>query len=251
MNVPPDAAEVDLKKMLVLDIKKAFLLGEVERDIFIELPKEDAMSKTGKYVGKLFKTMYGTRDAPRGFQDFLGRVLGRIGFKACRTSPCIYYSMEFDMKIVAHVDDLLINGRRKDLGWVKLELEKEIEVTREFLGNRASDKQEVRFLGRFIRVTKDGYEIEGDVKVLRKLLEEWYMDEAKGVATSGVKAEARGDEEDEQMQLSEKDHRRFRRAAAQCNYLGLDRADVAYAAKEKSRGGFPPRPAMMWLLRNV
>ena len=71
-----------------------------------------------------------------GVQEFLGRVLGKLGFNSCKTSPCIYYNIEFDMKIVAHVDDLLINGRRKDLEWVKAELEEEVEATSDLLSNR-------------------------------------------------------------------------------------------------------------------
>ena len=52
------------------------------------------------------------------------------------------------MKIVAHVDDLLVNGRRENLEWVKKELEKEMEVTGDFLSMRKGDEREVRYLGR-------------------------------------------------------------------------------------------------------
>ena len=39
------------KKVMVLDVKRAFLYGNIEEDIFIELPPEDLLSQYG-YVGK-------------------------------------------------------------------------------------------------------------------------------------------------------------------------------------------------------
>ena len=64
---------------MVLDIKRAFLYGDIERDVYIELPPEDPKSG-GNIVGRLLRTMYGTRDAPQGFQKFMHRILGRLGF---------------------------------------------------------------------------------------------------------------------------------------------------------------------------
>ena len=52
-------------KIMILDVKGAFLYGDAKRDIYIELPPEDNHSYTGNYLGKLIKAMYGTRDAPQ------------------------------------------------------------------------------------------------------------------------------------------------------------------------------------------
>ena len=49
------------RKLMVLDIKRAFLHGLVTRTIYVELLEEE--SEGGKYVGRLVKTLYGTRDA--------------------------------------------------------------------------------------------------------------------------------------------------------------------------------------------
>ena len=68
---------------------------------------------------------------------------------------------------------------------------------------------------------------------MKKLLDEWDMEGARGVGTAGVKMEVKADED--AKRLGERDHAKFRRAAAQCNYIGLDRVDVAFAAKEISR----------------
>ena len=56
-------------KLMILDVKGAFLYGEAKREIYIQLPIEDRMSHTGRYLGKLNKAMYGTRDAPQIWQE--------------------------------------------------------------------------------------------------------------------------------------------------------------------------------------
>ena len=56
------------QKIKIIDIKKAFLHGEMRRNVYIELPPEDEKSCDGRYVGKLKKAMYGTRDAPAEWQ---------------------------------------------------------------------------------------------------------------------------------------------------------------------------------------
>jgi len=54
-------------RIMVLDVKRAFLYGYIEEEIFIELPPEDPMYGKG-YLGKLVKAMYGTRAAPQVWQ---------------------------------------------------------------------------------------------------------------------------------------------------------------------------------------
>ena len=62
--------------MTVLDVKRAFLHGVAPRAIYVELPGEQ--SENGKYVGRLSKTLYGTRDAPvawfRAVQEDMGTM---------------------------------------------------------------------------------------------------------------------------------------------------------------------------------
>ena len=124
---------------MVIDIKRAFLHGFVKRHIFIELPSEDPRSADKGLVGKLVKTMYGTRDAPKAFQEFCESLLGKLGFHACKGTPCVYFNPERDMKIVAHVDEFLCCGERNDLAWLRAALEKKIEIKAEVLGTRTGE----------------------------------------------------------------------------------------------------------------
>ena len=224
------------KKLMVLDVKRAFLHGVITRDVFIELPDEDPMKKHGM-VGKLKKTMYGTRDAPQAFQNFLKHLLEDLGFCSCKSTPCVYVHDKFGLKIVAHVDDFLCSGEREDLEWLRRRVEETVEVTGDVLGIDAGEVRELKHLGRTLRLTNNGIEVEGDTKVMKSMLEEWDMVNASGVNTPGVRDEASNVEaiNEEANKVSKEEHVKYRRGAAKCNYIGLDRADVCFAAKEVSR----------------
>ena len=67
---------------MILDIKKAFLYGDIEDKIYINLPAEDPMADKG-YVGFLLKAMYGTRGAPLAWQKLVTATLEDLGFISC------------------------------------------------------------------------------------------------------------------------------------------------------------------------
>ena len=55
------------RRLAIFDVKRAFVHGLMEEEIYIELPDEDDMKQKG-FIGKLKKAMYGTRSAPRMWQ---------------------------------------------------------------------------------------------------------------------------------------------------------------------------------------
>ena len=68
-------------QVMLLDVKKAFLYGNIKRRVYIELPSEDPWREDGRMVGMLQKAMYGLRDAPQVWQEEVRRLLGKLGFK--------------------------------------------------------------------------------------------------------------------------------------------------------------------------
>ena len=78
---------VGADKTLVVDGARRLLrfsLRKGAREIYIELPAEDPLAAEGKYVGRLKKALYGTRDAPQLWQKELGSTLKDLGFKDSR-----------------------------------------------------------------------------------------------------------------------------------------------------------------------
>ena len=83
------------RKLMVLDIKRAFLHGLVTRTIYVELPDEE--SEGGKYVGRLVKTLYGTRDAPVAWQRVVKNDMARLGFEECKVTSGVYIHRDRDL----------------------------------------------------------------------------------------------------------------------------------------------------------
>ena len=64
---------------MTLDFSKAFLYGDMEREVYIELPDEDPRKLLGM-VGRLLKSMCGLRDAPQIWQKVVKKMLEERGF---------------------------------------------------------------------------------------------------------------------------------------------------------------------------
>ena len=219
-------------KMMIMDVKRAFLYGKVRRPIFIRLPAEDPMSKVPNMVGRLEKAMYGTRDAPALWQAEVRSQMEALGFEVSPAYPCVYFHRKKNVRIVAHVDDFLCLGPRAGLEWVYSQLQREFELTREILGDAVDELREAHFLGRTLRWTARGIEWEGDSKHSQILIEEWGSLGMRAVVSPVTKEDLRRPNREE---LSNEESRRYRRAAARLNYMSLDRADLGFAAKEASR----------------
>jgi len=224
-------------KLMVLDVKRAFLYGEIEEEIFIDLPNEDKMKQAG-YVGRLRKAMYGTRSAPQVWQKLVSSVMSKLGFVACRVSPCVFYHKERDLRVVTHVDDFLVGGEKGELKWFQKEIKKEFDIKAAILGDEYDEQKEVQFLGRRLTWTRGGIRYEADPKHVETLLREWDMKDAKAVSTPGVNEDKY--KQDDEKELSKTEGTRYRRAVARINYLALDRPDIGFASKELSRSMSKP-----------
>ena len=153
------------------------------------MPEEDERKISGDVVGRLRKALYGTQDAPVLWQRLVRRIMLDHGFEASRTTACVYYNRKTGVKAVAHVDDFLLTGGREPLEQLRKELQEGFEVDGDIVGPADDEVRSASFLGRSVRWTDAGLEIEGDQKVIRSLLEENEMQDCAGVEIPGVKAE--------------------------------------------------------------
>ena len=69
-------------KLMVMDVKCAFLYGKMKRNIYIELPTQDERYGDKNLVGKLVKAMYGTRDAPQIWEDLVQETMASLGMQS-------------------------------------------------------------------------------------------------------------------------------------------------------------------------
>ena len=179
---------------------------------------------------------------PHVWQKAVKKVMSRLGFEMNPIHPCVYYHPGKDILVVTHVDDFLCSGNRSDLRWLSHELNKEFEIKGEMVGSRSGEVMETQFLGRTIKLTEEGYEYKSNDKHVKILLEEWDMGDSRALSCPGSSAEKPDKEgkKEEERDLDAKESTIYRRAAARINYMSLDRADLAYASKEASRGMAKP-----------
>ena len=228
------------RHLMALDFEKAFLNSDIEREVCIVLPQEDSRGEGGRRVGLLRKAMYGLREAPMLWQKVVRRLMGELGFKACTTIPCMYYHPGRDLVVVAHVDDFLVCGSRKELITLRTEIKDCYDCDGDILGDDSDDQSEITFLGRRLVWTSDGIEWLGDCKLVQGFLERAGFDEARpgaSVETPGVKH----DKDPEALLMDDAASTRHRGLVALLNYIAQDRADLSFAAKELSQSMARPR----------
>ena len=109
--------------MRQLDIKSAFLHGDLEHPVYMAIPQgssiNPALRKT--HVYKLFHSLYGLKVAPKRWFEKFRAVLLKLGFKPLVFKPCIYkwkYTNKNNVSkqviLIVYVDDILLIGDSND-----------------------------------------------------------------------------------------------------------------------------------------
>ncbi len=111
---------------MVLDAKRAFHHGIATRLIHVEVPPEE--SEHGKCVGRLKKTLYGTRDAPVAWLRAVRLDMKAMGFLECKVTTGVFVHPVRDIRVVTHVDDFLVAGEREDLRRLHDEMAQKYEL---------------------------------------------------------------------------------------------------------------------------
>ena len=140
---------------MLADVKTAFLYGDA-RSLNVELPPEDPLAASGRYVGKLERAMYGTRDARMIWQDHLWKTLLDLKFKQSVTHPGVFQHETRDILLCMHVDDLLCTGLRDSLMWLKKQLLGEYELETMLMGEDDDVEKKAVYLGRTLEWSEKG-----------------------------------------------------------------------------------------------
>ncbi|KAF8748801.1 GAG-pre-integrase domain [Rhizoctonia solani] len=98
-------------ELLQLDIKTAFLHGNLDEEIYMEQP--EGFDDGSENVWRLVKALYGLKQAARAFYLRLKEVLEGIGFTRCESDYAVFIKQDENNLaiILAHVDDMLLAGK--------------------------------------------------------------------------------------------------------------------------------------------
>ncbi|CAH2096121.1 unnamed protein product [Euphydryas editha] len=116
-----------------MDVKNAFLNGEIEEEVYLKLPKGIEVADKNKVL-KLQKSLYGLKKSPKNWNDRFNNFMIKQGFERSKADYCLYYKKNLKFYLLLYVDDLIILCEKKeDIERLKFLLQKEFDMTN--LGN--------------------------------------------------------------------------------------------------------------------
>ncbi|KAG8480706.1 hypothetical protein CXB51_025391 [Gossypium anomalum] len=115
-----------------LDVKTAFLHGELEEDIYMQQPEGFTVLENEDYVCLLKKSLYGLKQSPRQWYKRFDSFMTSHDFKRNSFDSCVYFKKNSDgsfVYLLLYVDDMLIAVTDKgEIRKVKAQLSKEFEM---------------------------------------------------------------------------------------------------------------------------
>ncbi|GAU49932.1 hypothetical protein TSUD_408340 [Trifolium subterraneum] len=95
-----------------MDVKTAFLNGDLEEEIYMEQPEGFVIHGQETKVCKLDKSLYGLKQAPKQWHEKFDNLMVSNGFRLNESDNCIYYKCDGNICtiICLYVDDMLIFG---------------------------------------------------------------------------------------------------------------------------------------------
>ena len=96
-------------KVFQMDVKSAFLNGELEEEVYVEQPPDFVDPDFLDHVYKLDKSLYGLRQAPRAWYETLAQFLLDSGFIRGTIDKTLFYlNHGKDLVLVQiYIDDII------------------------------------------------------------------------------------------------------------------------------------------------
>ena len=218
-------------KLWQLDVKNAFLYGDLDRQVFMEQPIGFVSKQFPNYVCCLKKALYGLKQAPRAWYGKVSQYLIFCGFRVSDSDSGLFIKSESNIHLLVllYVDDMIISG----------ENESEISNLRNDLSIRFEMKNlgEIGcFLGLEVEKSDLGYFV-SQKGYAKSLLERFGMGESKEMATPmepNLKLQ-----KDEGKLL--KDAKKFRQLVGCLIYLTITRPEISYSVSVVSQFMQNPR----------
>ncbi|KAJ0714724.1 putative RNA-directed DNA polymerase [Helianthus annuus] len=158
-----------------LDVKTAFLHGDLDEDIYMAQPEGFQVAGKEKMVCKLKRSLYGLKQAPRQWYLKFDEFMERTGYRRCEMDHCCYLKKFKGSYIILllYVDDMLIAGANmEEISRLKRQMSREFEMK-----DLGPAKQ---ILGMsIIRDKRDGSLTLSQEKYIGKVLERFKMNDER------------------------------------------------------------------------
>ncbi|KAH9765484.1 hypothetical protein KPL70_001889 [Citrus sinensis] len=163
-----------------MDVKTAFLHGELNEMIVIKQPEEYVDPRRPDHVCHLRKSLYGLKQSPRQWYLRFDRFMLENSFQRCPFDCCVYHKGVGDDSVIyllLYVDDMLIACKNMDqINKLKQQLRGSFDI-------KDLGKTKKIFDVELIRDRRNGTLILSQQNYIRKVLERFEMGKAKPIQT--------------------------------------------------------------------
>ncbi|RVW96855.1 Retrovirus-related Pol polyprotein from transposon TNT 1-94 [Vitis vinifera] len=209
-----------------LDIKNVFLNGDLEEEVYMEIPPGFEGSMAKNQVCKLQKSLYGLKQSPRAWFDRFTKAVLKLGYKQGQADHTLFVKKSHAGKmaiLIVYVDDIILFGNdMEELQNLKTYLSEEFEV--KDLGNLKY------FLGMEVARSRKGIVV-SQRKYILDLLKETGMLGCKPIDTPMDSQKKLGIEKES----TPVDRGRYQRLVGRLIYLSHTRLDIGFAVSAVSQ----------------
>ncbi|RVW66512.1 Retrovirus-related Pol polyprotein from transposon RE1 [Vitis vinifera] len=113
------------------DVKNVFLHGELEEEIYMEVPPGYDNNLAAHTVCKLKKALYGLKQSPRAWFGRFARVMITMGYRQSQGDHTLFIKHSSSGKLTAllvYVDDIIVTGNDEERQVLNQCLAKEFEI---------------------------------------------------------------------------------------------------------------------------
>jgi len=199
-----------------LDVKNAFLNGELREEVYMQPPP--GYSVPEGMVCRLRRSLYGIKQAPRAWFQNFASVVSAVGFSACTHDPTLFvHTSSRGRTLILYVDDMIITGDDPQfIVFVKARLSEQFLM---------SDLGPLRyFLGIEVSSTPQGFYLFQE-KYIQDLLDRASLTDHRTVETP-MELNVHLRTTDGEFLA---DPTRYRHIVGSLVYLGVIRPDISYA----------------------
>ena len=236
--------------IMFIDVKRAHFVSDATRELHVELPCEVRRPGEDK-VGRLLKSLYGTRDAASNWEKTIRKLLESLGFVCSLGTPCNFLHARRNLRCTVHGDDFVTLGPIHELRKFSQELKAAWMIEeREIFGPPESRHlgtvQKMRHLNRILKWTDEGISYEADPRHVDIVVKA--LGVSKAVTTPLVREPPDNVDVKDKM-LSEQEATLYRSCTMRIGYISQDRTDLQRVMRELAKGMSAPTERHMELLK--
>ena len=175
--------------MMPMDIGKAYFHAPATRNIFIQLPAEDAQPGV---VGKLVKSLFRTQGAALNWPEAYTAALFEFGFGKGNANPCCFVHVGLDIQTVFHGDDFHERRPKNSSRKMERDMMKNFKVKSELLGPAGEEGcvQQANFLNRILAWEAQSIVWEPDPRHAEVIIRQLGLEGDRPDKAPGVKEES-------------------------------------------------------------